>query len=296
MRPASTDSYHCSPLRYPGGKTFLYKFLADVIQSNKVQDGVYAEAYAGGAGAALKLLFADHVERILINDADPCIFSFWYSILHHRSKFLDLLDSTPVSIDEWHNQQEIYKNHKRHATVKVGFAAFYLNRCNRSGIMLKGGPIGGQDQSGKWKIDARYNKEGLRARIEKVGFYEDRIEVTNLDAIDFLKSKVLAHSEVNKMLVYLDPPYYIKGSSLYLNHYHHCDHVTLAKFLRLNRSFKWVMTYDNSPQINELYHDHQRVQFNLSYSANIAKQGTELLIHNDKVEVPLNPDHLNIAC
>jgi DNA adenine methylase len=74
-----------SPLRYPGGKAVLVKFLAEVIVNNRLQDGIYAEPYAGGAGAALSLLFSEHVHRIVLNDADPCVYAFWDTILTRRT-------------------------------------------------------------------------------------------------------------------------------------------------------------------------------------------------------------------
>ena len=278
-----------SPLRYPGGKAVLTNFLADVIEVNGMQDGIYAEPYAGGAGAALNLLFAEHVDQILINDADPCIYSFWNSILTQPKRFLNLLESTPVTIDEWMRQRDIYQNPKRHSGIKVGFSTFYLNRCNRSGILMNGGPIGGFDQKGNWKIDARFNKENLIDRIKKIFYYRDRINVSNLDAIQFLNKKVVEHKMVDRIFVYLDPPYYVKGSTLYLNHYLHDDHVALAKFIRQDNKFKWIMSYDNTDAINELYASNERVAFNLNYSANKAKVGSELLIY-DAEKISLSTD------
>lgn len=290
-----SSNRHASPLRYPGGKSILYEFLAEVIEDNGLEDGVYAEVYAGGAGAALKLLFSDHVESIIINDADPCIFNFWSALLSKPNKFVDLIENTVVSIDEWMHQRDIYLNPAKHSQLKVGFATFYLNRCNRSGILLKGGPIGGYDQKGKWLIDARFNKSDLIKRIEKIDLYKDRITATNLDAMDFLSNVASAHPAVDRMFVYLDPPYYIKGSSLYMNHYLHDDHVELAEFMKTQTRFKWVMSYDNCPQINQLYIDHNRISFNLAYSAHTAKVGSELLIYNDDVLIREQSEVLPMA-
>lgn len=144
-----------SPLRYPGGKSVLSDLLADAIALNGLQDGVYVEPYAGGAGAALALLFGEHVQSIVLNDADPCVYAFWDAVLNKKDDFIRRINETPVSIEEWQHQRDIYRNQQRHSRIKVAFASFYLNRCNRSGIMVNGGPIGGIGQSGKWKIDAR---------------------------------------------------------------------------------------------------------------------------------------------
>jgi DNA adenine methylase len=195
-----------SPLRYPGGKTALGYFLGEVIALNGIQDCIYAEPFAGGAGAALSLLFSERVSKILLNDADPCIYAFWDSILNQSGRFLSLLDKTALTIDVWRRQRDIYRNPKRHSRVRVGFATFFLNRCNRSGIIMNAGPIGGIEQKGKWKIDARFNRQELRRRINKILVYRERIEISNKDAIDFLKNDVTPQARKKPVFVYLDPP------------------------------------------------------------------------------------------
>ena len=274
-----------SPLRYPGGKAVLTDFLADVVVMNGFQDGIYIEPYAGGAGAALNLLFAEHVHRIILNDADPCIFAFWHTILNRKDDFIRRIQETPVTIEEWKRQHEIYKHHVGHSRVKVAFATFFLNRCNRSGIVATGGPIGGFDQAGKWKLDARYNKDGLIQRVEKIHLYRDRIDVYNMDAIMFLKNVISHKDRLEETLIYLDPPYYVNGSKLYLNHYLHEDHAKLATYLLRKTPFRWLLTYDNVSEINELYRNCERVPFDLPYSVHSRRTGSELLIHRGDLVV-----------
>ena len=277
-----------SPLRYPGGKSGLASFLGQVIKDNKMRDPVYAEPYAGGAGAALSLLFSEKVSRIVLNDRDRCIFSVWRAILNQTAQFLDLLESTAVTVEEWRRQRDIYENPHRHGQLRLGFATFFLNRCNRSGIIVTGGPIGGHDQQGRWKIDARFNRTTLRDRIERIEMYRERIEVYNLDALDFLRRVVrpITVCKRNPCLVFLDPPYYAKGPELYLNAYNHADHALLARFLKRTRFFNWILTYDNVPQIRELYDNLDPQEFALSYSAYERRTGRELLIHDPRLSMP----------
>jgi DNA adenine methylase len=274
-----------SPLRYPGGKAILSDFLADVIKLNGLQDGAYVEPYAGGAGAAFNLLFGEHVQRIVLNDADPCIFAFWKAVLNRKDELIRRIKETPVTIDEWKRQRDIYRNQARHSRINVAFASFYLNRCNRSGIMVNGGPIGGFDQSGKWKLDARYNRNELIRRIEKIHLYRDRIEIHNLDAIDFLANVVAQSEEIRNTLVYLDPPYFLKGRELYLNHYQPDDHAQLAAFIK-RQGFRWVMSYDDISEIRSLYEDCNTTPFLIDYSAHSRKQGKELLVYMDDLVLP----------
>lgn len=276
-----------SPLRYPGGKTRLTGFLAQVIKTNHMRDPVYVEPYAGGAGAALALLFSEKVSRIVLNDRDRCIYAFWRAVLNQTQQFLELLESTPITIKEWRRQREIYENPRRYGQLRLGFATFFLNRCNRSGIIVTGGPIGGYAQQGKWKVDARFNRETLRNRIEKIDVYRERIEVYNLDALDFLRTVV--HTVTRRedpCLVFLDPPYYEKGGDLYLNSYNHANHTALARFLKRSRFFHWVLTYDNVSQIRELYANLDPVEFELSYSVYERRTGRELLIHDPRLSMP----------
>lgn len=275
-----------SPLRYPGGKAVLSGFLADVIAANDLQDGVYVEPYAGGAGAALALLFGEHVQRIVLNDADPCVFAFWNAVLNRKDDLIQRLNETPVTLDEWRTQRDIYRTQQRHSRIKVAFASFYLNRCNRSGIMVNGGPIGGVEQTGKWKLDARYNKDELVRRIEKIHLYRDRIEIHNLDALAFLRDVVGKSDALDETLVYLDPPYYVKGSELYLNHYQPEDHAQVARFIKGQTGYRWLMTYDNVPEIRKLYADRNTVDFDLRYSAHTSKLGSELLIFSRNLVMP----------
>lgn len=288
-----------SPLRYPGGKAVLSTFLGDILTINGLRDGIYVEPYAGGAGAALNLLFAEHVQRIVLNDADPCVFAIWNAILHRKGDFIRRLQETPVTIDEWKRQRVIYRQQARHSRIKVAFASFFLNRCNRSGIIVNGGPIGGVGQTGKWKIDARYNKKELLRRIEKIHLYRDRIDVYNMDAIEFLHNVIGRFDHLDNTLIYLDPPYYVKGSQLYLNHYRHEDHSRLATFLRQQANIRWILTYDNVPEIRKLYQDCQYIPFNLPYSAHGRRTGSELLIYQDNLLVPrelLTDDMQGVSC
>jgi DNA adenine methylase len=273
----ASPSKHYSPLRYPGGKSCLYGYLSSLIKKNNIKECSYIEPYAGGAGAALTLLFLEKVDSIVINDLDKAIYSFWKSIISNSKDFIGKIRSTEITIDEWHNQREIYKN-KKSKQLDLGFAAFFLNRTNRSGI-IEGGPIGGISQKGKWLINARFNKEKLISRIQNIASYRARIKVINKDGIELLKE---THKEKNQF-VYLDPPYYIKGSCLYLNHYNQENHIKLANFLNRHNNFYWVLTYDSVAGVKDLYKNRRLYDFSLNYHIGMPKVGKELLILSDKV-------------
>lgn len=266
-----------SPLRYPGGKQALAGVISRLMNLNGSSGGTYVEPYAGGAGAALDLLYSEHARVIHINDADPRIFAFWSSVLHDTDALIDLIMTTPVTVPEWERQRTIYLNHSENSRLDVGFATFYLNRCNRSGIIGSGGIIGGKAQTGQWKIDARFNRVDLVRRITKISLFNERIELTQLDGIHLL-GKLSEKQSFSEMFVYLDPPYFEKGRDLYLNYYRPEDHVRLANFLKGSVAFPWVLSYDNVPEIRSLYSDFRQIDLSLYYSAGGAKVGREILI------------------
>lgn len=268
-----------TPLRYPGGKAKFAPFVKDLMKANNLT-GDYLEPYAGGAGVALDLLFNEYCKNIHINDFDIAIFNFWKSITKNTEDFLKLLSDTEVTIDEWYKQKNILDNPLDHSQLEHGFSAFFLNRTNRSGI-LKGGVIGGKKQDGNYRLDARYHKENLSKRIEKVGQYSDRIKVYNLDALKLL-SQVDSLLPENS-LIYLDPPYYIKGQGLYRNFYIHDDHIQIREALDKVKS-KWIVSYDNCPEIKEIYTGYRQEDYELNYSAYYKTKGSEVMIYSDKVK------------
>lgn len=277
MDIVKSPSNYYSPLRYPGGKACLSDYIKKLINVNEIENCIYLEPFAGGAGAALNLLFQEHVDSIIINDFDPAIYAFWFSVLNETEKFIDRLSGISVSINEWRKQKEIFYNNSS-TLFEKGFSTFYLNRTNRSGILL-GGPIGGLEQKGKWKIDARFNKEKLIKKIYEIGLYKNRIKLLNKDGIQLLKK----YKYNNNLFIYLDPPYVNKASTLYLNHYSLEDHKNLADYLNSNIKLKWLLSYDNVEIIRKLYSKKKQKEFNLNYHANKCRKAQELLIFSDYI-------------
>lgn len=281
-------SRNLSPLRYPGGKAKLYRFLSFIIKNNSPID-TYIEPYAGGAGAALALLMNRVVKKIVLNDSDEFIFKFWHSIVNKNQLFQKKILNTPITIEEYQKHKIIFKNIKKLKLVsdlEIGFTAFYLNRCNRSGI-FKSGPIGGYNQEGNWKIDARFNKLDLIRRLEHIYDFREFIDIYNYDAIDFLRNKLSRlNIDPEKTLVYLDPPYYEHGCELYPNYYKHKDHIALQEFLKNDLKIKWILSYDDTDEIRKLYQDIRKNGIVVNHFAYKAKIGKELIIISDNCLMP----------
>lgn len=284
-----------SPLRYPGGKGSLTPFLADLLTLNNLQGCAYYEPFAGGAGAALNLLRLGVVDRIHINDADPRVHALWVAIFTENDRFTDQIRSTPLNVDEWYRQNAICANPEGKSIFELGFSAFYMNRCNRSGVLKGAGPIGGYEQQGKWRLDVRFNRETLVAQIVALGALREKIHITGLDAIDFLKKNLPPGRGRSKVFVYADPPYVIKGGRLYLNAYTAKDHTEFSKYIQRQSSLPWLVSYDDAPLIRELYDKNQITDLPIRYSLQQKRSTQELLIAPDRVFLPTTNRTAGIA-
>ena len=276
---------HLSPLRYPGGKASLAPLLEDLIDLNDLRGRPYYEPFAGGAGAALALLADAVVSCIHINDADFRVYAFWQACLEEPQRFIGAIQSTQLTIDEWRKQQSICSNHSNQTIFDVGFATFYMNRCNRSGV-VNGGPIGGYSQSGDWKLDVRFNRDGLSQRVAELAKFRDCITTSNLDAVVFLKKRLPGGLGRAKVLAYLDPPYVNKGQRLYLNAYEHGDHATLARYMLSQKQLRWVMSYDESELIQTLYSGCRQGQLPAKYSLQNKRMAREMIIAPQGLNLP----------
>lgn len=260
----------------------MASYIAKLISVQNPRPSDYAEPFAGGAGAALRLLVDEEVSRVHLNDLNPGIAAFWRCVFWKTEEFADRIESEEVNIEAWRRHAEVYANPCRYEDIELGFSTFFLNRCNRSGI-LDARPIGGLDQSGKWKIDARFNRESLAYRVRFLGQYRERVSVTQLDAREFLRSIELSHE---RFFVYIDPPYLAQGDDLYLDSLKPNDHAQLASLLR-SSPLRWLLTYDTQEWIiNDLYVGMRALEFDLAHTAQVQHVGTEYAIFSSDLRLP----------
>lgn len=274
---------YCSPLRYPGGKGKVADFFKRVIDSNGLHGCVYVEPYVGGGSVALSLLFDGYASHIIVNDKDRSLYAFWYSVLHHANELCELINTTPVTMDAWYRQKEIQANKETAGLLDLGFSTFFLNRTNRSGI-IKAGVIGGKEQRGKYKIDARYNKADLIDRIRRIENHADQITLYNNDAVELLTA--LNDQVPNNTLYYLDPPYYVKGQGLYMNYYGDSDHEKVYHAVAGLNKGHWIVTYDKVSFVCDLYSNYRQKDFILNYSAGKIGQGKEVMVFSNDLQIP----------
>lgn len=270
-----------SPLRYPGGKTQLSPLVVDILKGNDLHGGVYAEPFAGGAGIAWRLLLNGNASEVWLNDIDPALFAFWHTAIHNPDPLCERIRSTRISMREWHRQRAVLFDVEA-TELDLAFATLYMNRTNRSGI-LKGGVIGGKEQEGKYKLGCRFNKPEIIRKIQRIHLYREVIKVTQLDAQQCLKK--WAKALPKRGLINIDPPYYAQGRDLYLSFYEHRDHARLAKLVR-ELKVPWMLTYDDVPQIEDLYAGMPTYRKSLIYYAQVKRRASELLVLSPSLKPP----------
>lgn len=272
-----------TPLRYPGGKGKLATYVANLIRLNDLVGGTYVEPYAGGAAVGLELLLTGLVRRIHINDLSPAVFAFWHAVLNDTDELCKRIRSTNVNMDTWHAQRNVLLS-EHPDPIDLAFATFFLNRTNRSGI-LAAGVIGGKNQNGPYKIDARFNRLNLIQRIEFIAAQAGRIRLYSEDAEKLVRR--LSPSLGSKCLIYFDPPYFVKGQDLYLNYYLPEDHLRIKKTIAgLPKSLHWMVSYDNHPEIAKIYRRYSQLTYSLNYTANARYRGSEIILFSDNLIPP----------
>lgn len=280
-----------TPLRYPGGKQKLSPFISEIVEQNYLGGGHYVEPYAGGAGVAMELLISGKVSHVHLNDSCKRIYAFWRSVLTRSEELCALIVRASLTVEEWRRQQAIFANPEQADELTLGFATFYLNRCNRSGI-LSGGLIGGLRQDGDWRMDARFPRNELIRRIEVIASKAKEISLCNWDAERFIKEYLPRVPD--NALIYLDPPYFKKADRLYMNHYSPDDHERIAKVIQLKVKHKWIVSYDNAPEIAKYYLMRRSFEYDLQYNASKAYMGKELIIVSDDLIVPASSNVLGV--
>ncbi|MEZ4779109.1 MAG: DNA adenine methylase [Flavobacteriaceae bacterium] len=272
-----------SPLRYPGGKNKLSAFIAKICIDNKIS-GHYVEPYSGGASVALFLLMEGFVERITINDRDRSIYAFWHSVLNKTRQLCEKIENAEFTIEEWKKQKEIQVNKKTVDLLTLGFSTFYLNRTNRSGI-INAGVMGGMEQTGGYLMDCRFNKEELINRIKAIAKKKKHIRLYNKDAIKLIDT-IQQEANHNNIIFYFDPPYYLKASTLYLNHYEAKNHKKVSDKIKGIQNIKWIVSYDNVPEIQKLYSDCYKKEFSFKHTAYEVREGKEILFFSNSIIQP----------
>jgi DNA adenine methylase len=289
-----------SLIRYPGGKSKLCQQIIDKLSSYITPNTIYYEPFFGGGGIGLKLLknpplksplgmryiFYPTISSIWINDKDIGISCLWTSVIKYAEKLKrKIIDFKPSVFDFYAFKRELLRLDRKPILeddiVDIGFKKLAIHQISYSGLGTKsGGPLGGINQQSKYLIDCRWSPKYLCKKIDNFHtlFSNINIEQQYCTNEDF---GVLLNNANTNCLVYLDPPYYVKGNELYQCGFNENDHVRLSNMLRI-ANYKWLLSYDDCPEIRKLYWWANTESLSVNYTINTSNNKNELLITNAK--------------
>lgn len=282
-----------TPLRYPGGKSQLRPLIRGIFESSTTEFRAYAEPFCGGAGIAMDLLLSDRIEHVWLNDLDPGIYSFWRAVVQENRRLTEWIGGVDISVSEWDRQRSVIAESSQDCgyDFELGAAYFYMSRTNRSGV-IKGGMIGGRSQSGKYKLDCRFNKKNLIQLIQRIGDRGSCITVSNVDGAALIRTGFSRKLNPSQTMVFADPPYVNKSDGLYLNTFSPEDHSNLCAALRCSPMPYWLATYDDDPLIRTLYEDFGIHNLPIRYSASRRRVESELLMFSESLKLNLQSSPL----
>lgn len=241
-----------SPLRYPGGKRQLVPFFVDLLKLNDQSPlDLFIEPFAGGGAVSLHLLAAGLVERAVLADLDPLVYAFWHQACFKTEQLVADIAAADVTLEEWHRLRADPGKTIR----EKAYACLFLNRTSYSGILQgRAGPIGGQKQQSKYKIDCRFYKDEIIHRLRQIGQLaaEGRIAAVRRTDVHTTVRWIEENYSQSRRLYYFDPPFWEKGERLYRKAFGRPQHERLAKLL-INLEAPWVLSYDYHDEIIELY-------------------------------------------
>ena len=250
-----------SPLRYPGGKTWLVPHIrawlgapppdANANGAAGAAPPMLLEPFAGGAIVSLTAVMEGLADRALLTEIDPDVAAFWQAALHYGDQLIAKVRAfTPTR----ENVEGIARSRSDDATER-GFRTLVLNRTRRGGILADGAALNRAGENGKG-IASRWYPDTIAQRLQAIADHRHRIDFRAADGITLLE-RMLPSAASNCTAVFVDPPYTAGGKRagrrLY-NHYH-IDHPRLFAMLA-DSDANFLMTYDASPEILELVAKH----------------------------------------
>lgn len=255
-------SYVRSPLRYPGGKSravkHLYKYINRFFE-DKTSREICSPFFGGGS---LEIFCAQNDIRVYGYDLFRPLIDFWQCLFENRTKLADMVEEyRPLERNEFYELQQLHMKSKNRFERATFF--FILNRTSFSGSTLSGGMASGGEND-----NPRFTESSVD-RLRKF-----KINNLTVELADFKKS-ISRHKNT---LLYLDPPYLIQNKlygtkgDLHKNF----DHIGLVKILKKRDS--WILSYNNSKEIHELYSDYTILYPDWKYGMSHNKKSREVLI------------------
>ena len=238
-----------SPLRYPGGKTWLVPHIRDWLKEAKPD--ILIEPFAGGAIVSLTAVMEHLVPLVVMIEIDRDVAAFWHAALRDGATMADRVKEfqpTREMLIEWESVQP-------RCVYEHGFRTLVLNRTRRAGILANGASYMREGENGRGLL-SRWYPDTLAKRLDQVALVSNKITFVEGDGVQLLPP--LLHGWGKRAAVFLDPPYTAggkrAGTRLYTDSI--IDHETLFSLLAERRT-NFLMTYDAAPEIVALVHKHK---------------------------------------
>jgi DNA adenine methylase len=261
--------------RYPGGKTKLVSPITKKLQKYISPNTEYRECFFGGGGIGLKFLTDNpSIKNIWINDKDIGIASLWTCVIKHPDELIERVQRFIPTIEAFYSVKNELIAETPGSTVDLGFKKLAIHQLSYSGLGTKsGGPLGGAQQKSQYKIDCRWSPDYISTKIKNLHAELKHYnihggECSNLDFGDMIRDTS------SESLLYLDPPYFVKGNELYQHSFALADHVRLSEMLRETKH-KWVLSYDDCPEIRAMYEWAHIENLDVTYTINNKKTTDE---------------------
>lgn len=266
-----------SPLRYPGGKSRAIKIISELIPDFDE----FREPFVGGGSVFIFLKQRFPNKEFWINDIYFELFKFW----EMAQKNLDLvIEQVETWKSEFENGKELHKflkeNIKDFDDLKTASAFFVFNRITFSGTTESGG-------FSEQAFTGRFTDSSIE-RLRPLERLLKNVQITNFDFEEVVQA------EGENVFLFLDPPYFsATKSALYGkngNLHKGFDHQRFSETMK-NCQHKWLITYDDSPYIRELFSFANIFSWDLSYGMrNITSKsnqlGKEIFISNYLEKLP----------
>ena len=239
-----------SPLRYPGGKTWLIPHIRHWLKGIESRPKLLVEPFAGGGIVSLTAVMEGLVDRCLMVELDRDVAAFWHAALRHGPELCE-------KVREFLPTREAVEALSRQIPSNVlehGFQTLVLNRTRRGGILAPGASLIRSGESGKG-LASRWYPETLERRLSDIAAHAGRIAFCEADGMAFLE--ILVNSMGDGFVLFVDPPYTAGGKRAGKRLYAHnkLDHAHLFELLADGKADS-LMTYDRAPEIEALVRKH----------------------------------------
>lgn len=251
-----------SLLRWPGAKSRLLEQILPHLDLHLSESTEFHDVFLGGGSVLVDVATRYPRMRLHGNDRDPGIAALWSVITGpERGRLQEVVRATTPTLALW----DEWKTCVPTDDLEAAFQVLYLNRTSYSGI-VPGGPLGGRHQTGKTEIGSRWNPVRLCSEIERLHhLLHGRFEIHCEDATSYLGGLIWK----DDALAYIDPPYHSVGNQLYRVGMTPDEHRALAA--RVRDLPRWVASYDDVPEIHDLYRWAQRLAVTATYTTARAK-------------------------